>query len=428
VRILVEPSDIFLRNAGDSAMLVIALRRLRGEFPKARITVLTQDQETLRAYAPDVEPLSTHGRNTWAADLLLLNHIRGLPAPLITAIRGVSYAMRRRAPAVVRALLRMKTRVRKRFGDELAQYLAAVGEADLVVVTGGGGLTDAFTGYALAFLETFELALDRGKPVALMGQGLGPIESRHLRRRTRSVLRRADLIGLREELAGRPLLRALSVSEERVVTTGDDAIELAYERRTGELGAGLGVNVRAADYAAVDLADAESIRSAVAAAAQRLAAPIVAVPISRYEVDSDFATLQRMFPAAALPEPSTFDVWKAIDLVAQCRVMVAGSYHAAVFALSMGVPAVCIASSPYYVDKFNGLADQFGAGCRVERLHEPDFAARLARSIDAAWAEAAEVRPRLLDAAVRQIDVGREAYARLRGIVNSSDRLGLHNR
>ena len=409
MRILVEPSDIILRNAGDSAMLAIALRRLRAEFPDARISVLTQDEETLHAYAPDVEPVSAHGRNTWAADLLFLNRPRRLPTPILTAIRGIGHALRRRAPAAVRALLRLKTRLTRRFSEELSEYLAAVETSDLVVVAGGGGLTDEFAGYALAFLETLELALDRGKPIALMGQGVGPIEGAQLRRRAQSVLRRAKLIALREELAGRPLLRELGISDERVVTTGDDAIELAYERRPREPGSALGVNVRVAGYAGVNAGDAESIGRVVAGR------PVIGVPISRYEIDSDFATLERMFPSVPLPDPSTFDAAKAIDLVAKCRVVVAGSYHAAVFALSIGVPAVCIASSPYYAGKFNGLAGQFGAGCWVERLQGAEFPGRLARSIDAAWAEADALRPRLLEAAARQIEAGKEAYRRLHG-------------
>ena len=422
MRILVEPSDIILRNAGDSAMLIVALRRLRSEFPDARITVLTQDEEALRAYAPDVEPLSAHGRNTWAADLLLVHHLRRLPPPLVAAVRAIAHTLRRHAPSAVRALLRIKTRVRCRFGDELSQYLSAVATSDLVIVAGGGGLTDVFSGYALAFLETLELALEQGKPVALLGQGVGPAESKQLRRRMQSVLRRASLIALREDLAGRPLLRELAIGEERIVTTGDDAIELAYERRPAKPGVGLGVNVRVAAYAGVEIGDARSIRAVVAAAAQRLAAPIVALPISRYEIDSDFATLQQMFPDASLPELSAFDAGKAIDLVGECRIVIAGSYHAAVFALSMGVPAVCIASSPYYVDKFNGLAAQFGAGCHVELLRAADFPARLERSIEAAWGEADAIRPRLLDAAARQIDAGKQAYHALRAIVNSSNR------
>ena len=62
---------------------------------------------------------------------------------------------------------------------------------------------------------------------------------------------------------------------------------------------------------------------------------------------------------------STID--DVLTAIADCRVVVTGSYHAAVFALSMGVPAVGLAASRYYVDKFKGLADQFGPGCEVVR-------------------------------------------------------------
>lgn len=409
MRILVEPSEIVLRNAGDSAMLIVALRRLRGEFPDARITVLTEDVEALRAHAPDVEPLSARGRDTWAADLLLFYRLRRLPSPLLTAIRGIAHALRRHAPALVRALLRAKTRIRGRSSDELSRYLEAVDASDLVVVAGAGGLTDAFASYAFAFLETLELALDRGTPVALMGQGIGPMKSAQLRRRTRSVLRRVSLIALREEAAGRPLLREMAVPDDRIVTTGDDAIELAYERRPPQPGHALGINMRAADYAGVDDAAARAVVTLAEGAAVHLGTEAIPVPISSYDVDSDFRTLRA-------ERPPSYTLWDAIDRVARCRVVVVGSYHAAVFALSMGLPAVCIASSPYYVDKFNGLAAQFGVGCHVELLGDR-FEERLNVAIEAAWSEADDVRDRLLRAAERQIAAGCEAYHRLHEVI-----------
>jgi polysaccharide pyruvyl transferase WcaK-like protein len=55
-------------------------------------------------------------------------------------------------------------------------------------------------------------------------------------------------------------------------------------------------------------------------------------------------------------------------------VVVAGSYHAAVFALSQGIPVVALVKSPYYVNKMVGLGDQFGAGCEIVRLDEGDVA------------------------------------------------------
>ena len=101
-----------------------------------------------------------------------------------------------------------------------------------------------------------------------------------------------------------------------------------------------------------------------------------------------------------------------IRRVGECRVVVTGSYHAGVFALSQGIPVVGLSRSDYYTDKFLGLADQFGSGCRLVPLDEPLDEALPARIIEL-WREAEALRPDLLAAASRQVEEGREAYALL---------------
>jgi len=98
---------------------------------------------------------------------------------------------------------------------------------------------------------------------------------------------------------------------------------------------------------------------------------------------------------------------------------VTGSYHAGVFALSCGVPAIGIAKSQYYVEKFCGLAAQFGPGCEVATLDDPDFEQVLREKIDRLWASAEQLRPGLLQSAARQIALGQAAYGRLREIVTA---------
>ena len=81
------------------------------------------------------------------------------------------------------------------------------------------------------------------------------------------------------------------------------------------------------------------------------------------------ATMTAEYPdvmPSAVPT-SWVDVFEQIGF---CRVLITGSYHAGVFALAQGVPSICVAQSQYYVDKFVGLADQFGEGCRVIQLQE----------------------------------------------------------
>jgi colanic acid/amylovoran biosynthesis protein len=108
------------------------------------------------------------------------------------------------------------------------------------------------------------------------------------------------------------------------------------------------------------------------------------------------------------------------DVVAQlqrCRVLIAGSYHAGVFALSSGIPTVALVNSPYYVDKFLGLADMFGLGCQVIRLDERRFPESLTQAVLEAWASADKIREPLLAAAREQLRQGQAAYAKLKELL-----------
>jgi colanic acid/amylovoran biosynthesis protein len=112
-----------------------------------------------------------------------------------------------------------------------------------------------------------------------------------------------------------------------------------------------------------------------------------------------------------------------LPLVSQCRVVVAGSYHAAVLALSMGIPAVAIARSDYYIDKFRGLAGQFGPACHVELTSHPDFLVRLRTAIDRAWDSAGETREHLLRAAALQLELSESAYRHVFDLVEERRQL-----
>jgi polysaccharide pyruvyl transferase WcaK-like protein len=110
---------------------------------------------------------------------------------------------------------------------------------------------------------------------------------------------------------------------------------------------------------------------------------------------------------------------KVIEQVGRCRTVVTGSYHAGVFALSQGIPVVCLAKSQYYVDKFLGLADQFGVGCEVLLLNDKSIQEKLLASIKKSWHLSAQLRPQLLESAQQQIESGHLAYKRLYEIVKT---------
>jgi colanic acid/amylovoran biosynthesis protein len=93
--------------------------------------------------------------------------------------------------------------------------------------------------------------------------------------------------------------------------------------------------------------------------------------------------------------------------------MVAGSYHAAVFAAAQGVPTVGLVGSQYYRLKMEGLRAQFGAGVSLVRLGEPELEDALGVAIDSAWNASGDERTAMLEAAERQVNAGRGAYAAL---------------
>jgi colanic acid/amylovoran biosynthesis protein len=104
---------------------------------------------------------------------------------------------------------------------------------------------------------------------------------------------------------------------------------------------------------------------------------------------------------------------KVLRQVSECRIIVTGSYHAGVFGLAQGIPVVGIVQSAYYRQKFDGLADQFGAGCIVLAADDAKFSDKLRRAMDRLWEQADGLKPALLSAAQDQITAAQVNYAKL---------------
>lgn len=415
MRVLVEPSAHHLRNAGDVSMLVVAYERLRRLWPDAEIGVICDHAARLAANCPGAVLVPADGRRLWFDDPYLGGRVHyALPRRLAGGVRTAERSLRQRAPSAARAAVLLRRRLKGDSTEPLETYLDWVETAHVVVASGAGLLTDAFAPLAGTVLELLEAAIRRGAPAAMLGQGVGPVEDGALLTAMRRVLPRLDLVGLRERVVGAPILQALGVPDGRVAVTGDDAVELAYRERRDVPRDALGFGIRAARYAASE----ETLRSVAAVvrdAATRLGAQPLAVPISFHPKEDDAGVASRLLGVDSDPAPD--DVVGVIRRIGRCRVVVTGSYHAAVFALSQGIPAVGIAASPYYEAKFDGLAEQFGGLCRRVRLDEGDV---LARAIDDAWENADAWKPRLLADAEQQVEHGRFAYERLKRLVDSS--------
>lgn len=417
MKILVENSGYHLLNMGDVAMLQIALKRLSNLYPNATIQVLTTNPSRLQKLFPDVYPIAITGRNIWFFPLLGKLH-RLIPRDRTELIGGkLEDWLRYYAPSAVLMLLALKLRKNPMLLQEVKSFLNVLYDADLVIATGGGYITDAFKQDTLPRLATLRLSARLGKPTVLVGQGLGPIRDSVLLQKAQDTLSLADLIAIREKRAGLPLLQEFNVSQDKVMFTGDDAIELAYSARRDEFGDGIGINLRAAIYSGVGETYIQSIRLVLHKLSEQLNAPFIPVPIDHavYEglVDPDSTTIQNLLKeyvensdgGASLDTPL-----QIIQQVSQCRLVITGSYHAGVFALSQGIPVIGLAKSQYYIDKFFGLLEQFRLGCTVLLLDDPELELKLYESVNYYWNEAEKLRSSLLIAARQQIQEGESAY------------------
>jgi colanic acid/amylovoran biosynthesis protein len=420
MRILIENGTYELQNLGDVSMLQLAVSRLRGLFPEAEIDVITQAPELLQKYCPGCVPVSPLGRELWFnAGIALGTFKRGLPKVVRNWAEQTEQWIKYSAPEFTVNWRRKRDTDGGRAAVIMRDFVNRVRESNLVVASGGGYLTDEFADWAPRRLSTIRLANAMGKPTALLGQGIGPIRLPAMRDALRSSLAGVKSVGLRETRRGPAILESAGVPPSVIHSTGDDAIELALRCTPPKLGGHIGLNFRC-----VDPRGSETNRTRVMELVKEFAlssnASIVPAPIS-YRPDDDDAVVARDFikrtgapTIAGLPDPQTPQ--EVIERVSTCRLVITGSYHAAVFALSQGIPSIALAEMEYYQDKFLGLFEQFGVLDHVILLNQPDWERSLQQAIQAAWEGAEHDRPRLLDAAAAQVQRGRCLYAQLQTI------------
>jgi len=396
VRILVDQSGYELLNMGDVAMLQACVLRLSQQWPDAEIMVIARSAADLVLHCPDAVAVERTAGHIGAR--LLPRRYQPVwhsSVPYLSGRLGRGRVPRSQARTV----------------------LQAARAADVVVAAGGGYLTDTWRWHATGVLGVLSLAQRLGKPTAMFGQGIGPIRQRLLRLQARAVLPKLAVLGLREGRMGRDLALSIGARPASVTVTGDDALEL-IETVPASNGYALGLNLRVTGYSGVDPAIAAAAGDVVAEAAVALDVPILALPVSRHLVGADLGAIRDMFPRG-YPHADMIlrDLATPHDLTAataSCRAIVTGSYHAAVFGLGQGVPAVCLTNSSYYDGKFNGLRALFPDICFVIPFDSLDFAGRLRAAIDQAWHLPAPLRATGRDTATGLRDAGRAAYAQFR--------------
>ncbi|MEP6507791.1 MAG: polysaccharide pyruvyl transferase family protein [Gemmatimonadales bacterium] len=409
---IIQTGSNELDNLGDRAMLEVLIDRVRSAHPETIFSVFARDAERVRCLDRAVEQVPVEQKRAWAI-------FRSVALALGRALPALDWLVRKQTPWWYASILRFKAR--SLVNPEVLE------KSDILLVSGGGFITDVFIGQAWPVLERLSEAETLHIPFVLLGQGFGPLRDPELVRKARDILPHARLIAIRETRHSLPLLLELGVSPKRIVVTGDDAIEPAYKARRDTTGDLLGVNFRVAEYAGITQSDVDRLRPPMRSLAEKLSTKLVALPVcivASVEASSDAKVAAQLVNPRVEGTGGTDDEIPQtpvalIERISGCRVVVTGSYHAAVFALAQGIPSVCVYNTEYYGNKFRGLAHEFGDGCDVIDKSRTDFEAALMTAIESAWNRAEDLRGLLQNQAARQIVAQHHAYERLSGIIDS---------
>lgn len=433
MRILLDQAVHDHRNKGNNALLTVAYDRLRSFWPAAAFDVISDAPYFCQTYLPPATPVMPGNLHTFAGRQLLLP--RRARAALFE-LREISYRWTGLPLSIqqLRPFARADDAAAMAASDDVGSaddsraethqpdsVYGRISRYDLYVATGGGYLCDSDKYFLLGVLNRLEAAVHAGVPAVMVGQGVGPLTDPELMARAATVLPQIDYLFIREERAARPLLDTIGVRNEKIIMTGDDAIELAYDRRFALPGTGIGISMRVASHTGMDMAHLTTIRPIIQAFAATHRAPLVAAPISYYRHESDIepiSTIMTDYDACVRSRRNFEDLDNFIARVGRCRIMISGTCHGAVFALSQGIPVICLAKSLEYMNKLAGLSAEFGArGCEVVALDDPQLGEKLSKILARTWDEADELRVPLLNQARRQIELGHAAYRKIYDLV-----------
>lgn len=412
LKILIDNSGYELKNHGDLAMLQVASERFKQHFPDAEIYIFTNAPDRLKKLIPYAIPASLAGRKQWDAQWNIIGSLHKLfPKSFYSWLDSREVFFKLKYHNFSRRWIEQRLSKRGYDMQPMHTYLALVQQADIVIATGGGYITDTFERHALCVLKTLALAQAFGKPTALFGQGIGPLNNQKLLNFAKQVLPKLCQLSLREAVFSKHLALYVGVPENLIAITGDDAVTLAYSKAPLKLGRDIGVNLRIASYSGIKEDVLNGIRYNMNLASKMFDAKLIPIPISVHEGDSDIESLRMLLSDYDVDNTKLLDTpQKVIEQISLCRIVITGSYHAAVFALSQGISVVAIAASDYYRYKFEGLADQFGCACLIVDQDSSTFSNDMKKIINSSWQNADEVRIGLLEQAKIQVHKSELAY------------------
>lgn len=416
LKILIENGTYDCHNAGDLSMLKVCIERVHELFPTSEIYTVTESAEELLNVSDKTQAISfLTGRSLWLQPRNIFGPAHKLLPVSDSLVDDVELAFKRKYPLMSLGIMKWRYRKDPVKKSTVESFIKTLKSFDIVILSGGGYITDSFENHSSKLLETLIIADRFSIPFYLFGQGIGPISSKKLSHLSKLVLPKAKLIALRERLKGPKLLEKLGVNNQNIVITGDDAIEIARSRKSNSEGHSLGLNIRFASYMGVTSDIANTIVSITENFAAEIGTKIIPVPISWHKDENDLKQTSKLLNNFKHDNDENLETIEGlITQIDKCRIIITTSYHAAVFGLANGRTVIALIASEYYVDKFRGLADMFGSGLQMIDLKSDSWELTYKEALKAYWLTTYSYKDGLEDASIKQITESKQAYSRLK--------------
>jgi len=242
---------------------------------------------------------------------------------------------------------------------------------DALHLSGGGYLTDTFYIQLLRKCCLILAFTEQSKPVVLTGQQIGPFRSRFSKSPLLRALRAASFVGLRDPADSLTMCQSANLPMDSYEVMGDDSFglppvdDMVVARVLSDYGLNprgfIGLNVRRnRRYNPLELQQLHEIGELVDKIADRLKMPVLIVPIAYDPVEGDLVTGEEMTKYINSATTLMLDhknLTPALikGVLSQAFGALGVSYHFCMFALSGGVPTICIYDGRYYSQKARSL-------------------------------------------------------------------------
>ncbi|HEY0792687.1 MAG TPA: polysaccharide pyruvyl transferase family protein [Chthoniobacterales bacterium] len=415
LRIYLENGTHDMRNLGDAAMLTEAYRCIRAEWPDADVYVSTGNPGRLERYCPGAIPVNVKGRRSLSVAWAPWRRLETRAPGLSSALRRLRL---RHHSLVNRIWIYLICRYLRQSAADVEAFIRFLHSVDVLFYSGGGYFNDEFRVFMHELVSVGEIVQRLHRPVVAFGQGIGPLSTALVARPVEGLLRGMTAVGARENTSLQ-WVESRRVSPTLCRLTGDDALlapDLPWPQAMGDA---LGVNVRLSHYSGVELSGLRFLKVAVARFLEemqlRRAQPVLIK-------DTDYESTRQALGELPL-EDCPFENAATLRAISACRVVLTGSYHAAVFAYALGVTVVGLAANPYYRQKLGGVAESFGTTPLVftptgTSSNDRD-AAELQSLLHSAWTSAPDNHEPLLEARRAQIAANRSFKREAFDLVNA---------